>query len=129
VLPAFWAGRGARCLNSQAGPAIRHGVLMGLIVGRCGAEIVVCRKGRSIDLDIAAHIGLAVRKHRTALRLTQEELAGRADFDRTYIGQIEQGRRNPTMLSLERVAHALGLELDVLIATARDLAAGDADAV
>ena len=80
-------------------------------------------------MDIASHIGQAVRKHRQTLRLTQEELAGRADFDRTYIGQIEQGRRNPTMISLQRVAHALGLELDVLVATARDIAAESADAV
>lgn len=91
---------------------------------------MVCpSKGRTADLDIASYIGPAVRKHRSALRLTQEELAGRADFDRTYIGQIEQGRRNPTMVSLQRVAHALGLELDVLVATARDLAAEGADAV
>ncbi|MBC2668223.1 helix-turn-helix transcriptional regulator [Novosphingobium piscinae] len=80
-------------------------------------------------LDIASHIGHAVRRHRQVLRLTQEELAGRADLDRTYIGQIEQGRRNPTMISLQRVAHALGLELDVLVATARDIAAENADAV
>lgn len=80
-------------------------------------------------MDIAANIGLAVKRHRTALRLTQEELASRADFDRTYIGQIEQGRRNPTMVSLQRVAHALGLELDVLVATAREITAGNQDAV
>ena len=80
-------------------------------------------------MDIASFIGRAVRNHRIALRLTQEELASRADFDRTYIGQIEQGRRNPTMVSLQRVAHALGLELDVLVATARDLAAADSHAV
>lgn len=80
-------------------------------------------------MDIASFIGPAVKRHRLALRLTQEELAGRADFDRTYVGQIEQGRRNPTMISLQRVAHALGLELDVLVATARDLAAEDNHAV
>lgn len=92
-----------------------------------GTWFFAAKRGK--DLDIAAHIGHAVRKHRNALRLTQEELAARADFDRTYIGQIEQGRRNPTMVSLQRVAHALGLELDVLVATARDLAAGNDDAV
>lgn len=74
-------------------------------------------------MDIAAFIGQAVRKHRTSLRLTQEELGGRAALDRTYIGQVEQGRRNPTMVSLQKIAHALGVELDVLVATARDLAA------
>lgn len=73
-------------------------------------------------MDIAAFIGVAVRSHRQTLRLSQEELGGRAGLDRTYIGQVERGRRNPTMVSLQRIANALGIELDVLVATARDIA-------
>lgn len=76
------------------------------------------------DLDIAAFVGPAVRKHREVLRLSQEDLGARASLDRTYIGQVERGRRNPTMVSLQRISHALGIELDVLIATARELASG-----
>lgn len=75
-------------------------------------------------MDIAAFIGPAVRKHREVMRLSQEELGERAGVDRTYIGQVERGRRNPTMVSLQRIAHGLGLELDVLVASARELAAG-----
>lgn len=74
-------------------------------------------------MDIAAAIGPAVRKQRETIRLSQEELAERAGFDRTYIGQVERGKRNPTVQTLQRIAHGLGLELDVLVATARDLAA------
>ena len=58
------------------------------------------------------------------LRLSQEDLGYRASLDRTYIGQVERGKRNPTMVSLQRISHALGVELDVLVATARELAAG-----
>jgi transcriptional regulator with XRE-family HTH domain len=75
-------------------------------------------------LDIAASIGPAIRKHRETLRLSQEELGDRAGVDRTYIGQVERGRRNPTMVSLQRISHGLGVELDVLVATAREIAAG-----
>jgi transcriptional regulator with XRE-family HTH domain len=60
------------------------------------------------------------------MRLSQEELGERAGVDRTYIGQVERGRRNPTMVSLQRIAHGLGIELDVLVASARELAAGRA---
>ena len=60
-------------------------------------------------MDIAASIGPAIRKHREALRLSQEELGERAGVDRTYIGQVERGRRNSTMVSLQRIAHGLGV--------------------
>ncbi|MGO4571036.1 helix-turn-helix domain-containing protein [Microvirga sp. 2TAF3] len=86
--------------------------------------VFACITIRAVPLDIAASIGPAVRKHREILRLSQEELGDRAGLDRTYIGQVERGRRNPTMVSLQRIAHGLGIELDVLIATARELAAG-----
>ncbi len=75
-------------------------------------------------MDIAAYVGPAVRKHRETLRLSQEDLGARASLDRTYIGQVERGKRNPTMVSLQRISHALGVELDVLVATARELASG-----
>lgn len=75
-------------------------------------------------LDVAGSIGAAVRKHREILRLSQEELGERAGLDRTYISQVERSTRNPTMLSLQRIAHGLGIELDVLVASARDIAAG-----
>jgi len=78
----------------------------------------------SITLDIAAAIGPAVRRHRELVRLSQDELGARAGVDRTYVGQVERGRRNPTMVSLQRIAHGLGIELDVLVATAREIAAG-----
>lgn len=80
--------------------------------------------GSQLSLDIAAFIGAAIRRHRETLRLSQEELGDRAGLDRTYIGQVERGLRNPTMVSLQRIAHGLGIELDVLVATAREMAAG-----
>jgi transcriptional regulator with XRE-family HTH domain len=77
---------------------------------------------QGVGVDIASAIGSAVRQHREMLRLSQEELAGRASMDRTYIGGVERSKRNPTLISLQRIAHALGLELDVLVATAREIA-------
>ena len=51
--------------------------------------------------------GKAVRKYRTLLGLSQEELADRAAIHRTYIGGIERGERNPTLTMIRRLARAL----------------------
>ena len=39
----------------------------------------------------------------------QEDLAGKAESDRTYISNLERGRRNPSLLHLKRLAKALGV--------------------
>jgi transcriptional regulator with XRE-family HTH domain len=60
--------------------------------------------------------GDAVRKARTAAGLTQEELADRAGLDRSYIGGVERGDRNPTLSVIEKIAQGLGLTLAELFA-------------
>jgi transcriptional regulator with XRE-family HTH domain len=52
--------------------------------------------------------GLAVRARRQGLGLSQEELAARADLHRTYVGDIERGRRNVSLNNIRRLAAALG---------------------
>ena len=54
-------------------------------------------------------LGRFVRETRNAKGLTQEDLAGKADLDRTYISNLERGRRNPSLLHLKRLAKALGV--------------------
>lgn len=56
-----------------------------------------------------------VRKYRDAADLTQEELAEKAGLHRTYIGQVEQGRANPTIKSIDRIADALDVDPAVLL--------------
>lgn len=51
--------------------------------------------------------GHSVRKTRESLHFSQEDLAEKADLDRTYISGIERGRRNPSLLSILRIAGAL----------------------
>lgn len=74
-------------------------------------------------MNLAEHFGLAVRRHRELLRLSQEELAERAGLDRTYLSGVERSARNPTLEVMQRIASALGSDLDVVFATARELAA------
>ena len=61
-----------------------------------------------------AAFGLNVRKQREAKDLTQEILAEKASLDPTYISGIERGVRNPSMLSVLKVARALGTPLSRL---------------
>ena len=56
-----------------------------------------------------ASFGLNVRKRRESLDLTQLEAAERADLDPTYISGIERGFRNPSLISIARVAKALDI--------------------
>lgn len=67
-------------------------------------------------------IGNAVRTARKARALSQEDLADVCSLDRTYVSGIERGARNPTILSLWRIADALGVPLIQLIADAQEIA-------
>lgn len=48
-----------------------------------------------------------VRARREAQDLSQEQLAERADLDRTYISGVERGVRNLSLISVVRIAKAL----------------------
>lgn len=65
--------------------------------------------------DWRAIVGSNVRRLRKDRGLTQEQLAFEAQLDLTYIGGIERGRRNPSVLVLARVAAALNSELVELL--------------
>ena len=54
-------------------------------------------------------VGANVRRLRQAKGLTQEQLAFESEIDLTYLGGIERGRRNPSLLVLVRIASALSV--------------------
>ena len=56
---------------------------------------------------ILVALGIAIRTARTNLGLSQEVLAAEAELDRSYMGGIERGEHNLTVLNLVRVAKAL----------------------
>ena len=62
--------------------------------------------------------GQNVRRVRRLRGLTQEQLAFEANLDLTYVGGIERGNRNPSLLVMARLADALGVPLPKLLSQA-----------
>jgi len=60
-----------------------------------------------------------MRKVRKEKGFSQEELAARSSLHRTYIGAVERGERNITLLNAERIAKALGTSLQDLVSGER----------
>jgi len=60
-------------------------------------------------------LGLHVRQFRERSGVSQEELAHRADLDRTYVGGVERGERNLGTLNLLRLAAALNVPAATLL--------------
>ena len=63
-------------------------------------------------------LGEEVRACRTALGLSQENLADAADLHRNFIGLIERGQRNVTLLTLAAIAAALQISVAELVGRA-----------
>ncbi len=66
--------------------------------------------------DSRQQFGAAVRKLRLLRGLSQEELAEATGLHRTYIGGIERGERNPSLVNIVRLAAALRVSPSELVA-------------
>jgi transcriptional regulator with XRE-family HTH domain len=58
-------------------------------------------------MDIKQKVGARIRELRHQLGISQEALAYKADVDRTYMTDIENGRRNVSIENLEKIITAL----------------------
>lgn len=65
--------------------------------------------------DWRSIVGKNVRRLRQQKGLTQEQLAFEAKIDLTYVGGIERGRRNPSLMVMARIAQALSAPLTKLL--------------
>jgi transcriptional regulator with XRE-family HTH domain len=66
-------------------------------------------------MDMRELVGRNVKRIREGKGLTQEKLAELSGFSQQYISGLEQGRRNPTIVTLYELATALGVShLDLL---------------
>jgi len=64
-----------------------------------------------MEMDIRISVGNKIKELRKERNLSQEDLALLSGLDRTYINSVENGRRNISIISLEKIANGLGVKI------------------
>lgn len=64
-----------------------------------------------VSAMILKDFGNIIRKFRKKRGFSQEELSFRAELHRTYIGMIERGEKNITLMNIEKIANALNVKI------------------
>ncbi|AEV32444.1 putative transcriptional regulator [Owenweeksia hongkongensis DSM 17368] len=67
------------------------------------------------DFEFLLSFGKSLRDRRIKKNLSQEKLAAEAGLHRTYIGALERGEKNVSLLNLKRLADTFGIELHELL--------------
>lgn len=62
-----------------------------------------------MENNLSSCIRSVIKKYRLNINLSQEQLADKAELDRTYISGFERGVRNITLQSLEKILNGLNL--------------------
>jgi transcriptional regulator with XRE-family HTH domain len=62
-------------------------------------------------MDIRKKVGTRIKELRQELKLTQESLAFKAEVDKTYLNEVENGKRNVSVVNLEKVILALEVSI------------------
>ncbi len=62
-------------------------------------------------MDVRRKIGGRIKGLRNKANISQMELALLADLDRTYITSVENGKRNISIVNIEKIANALNITL------------------
>ncbi|MDD3480692.1 MAG: helix-turn-helix transcriptional regulator [Patescibacteria group bacterium] len=65
--------------------------------------------------DFAIRLGKRLREVRTTHKLSQEELAHRAGYYRTYVGHVETAKYSPSVHTMWRFAKAMDMDLGELL--------------
>jgi transcriptional regulator with XRE-family HTH domain len=65
--------------------------------------------------DILIKFGDKIRELRKEKGLSQEQLSFKAGLHRTYIGMIERGEKNITLVNIEKIANALDASINDLL--------------
>jgi transcriptional regulator with XRE-family HTH domain len=62
-------------------------------------------------MNIKVNFGLRLKELRQSRQLSQEALANKADLDRTYVTDVENGRRNISIENIEKLVKALEISI------------------
>lgn len=61
-------------------------------------------------MDVVEILGRNVRHYRQLRGMTQEQVGLSIDMERSYVSDLERGKRNPSVRAVGRLAEALGVE-------------------
>jgi len=61
-------------------------------------------------MSIKVKVGQRIKELRNQIGISQEALANKADIDRTYVTDVENGRRNISIENLEKLVNALEIQ-------------------
>ena len=64
-------------------------------------------------MDIREKIGQRIKAIREEKELSQKDISYAADLDRSYIASVENGKRNVSIVNIEKIAHALKVSVHV----------------
>ena len=65
--------------------------------------------------DSSKKLGENLKKLRTRKKMSQGDISRKLGVDRAYISSIENGRMNPTLSTLEKLAEAMGINSSELL--------------
>jgi transcriptional regulator with XRE-family HTH domain len=66
-------------------------------------------------MDIRKQFGKKLKELRLKQGLSQEKLAELCNLHRTYISSVERGKRNISLLNIEKIAKALNVDPNILL--------------
>jgi transcriptional regulator with XRE-family HTH domain len=69
----------------------------------------------AVKEEVKRRFGARLRQVRKSRKLSQEKVALLAGIDRSYLGGIERGENNVSLINIERIAAALGVEAAELL--------------
>ncbi len=64
---------------------------------------------------LLSKIGLRIKELRNQTGLSQEDFAPKCGLDRTYLSDVERGRRNISVINLSKIAKALKVKPSILL--------------
>lgn len=65
--------------------------------------------------DSVIKLGMAIKRVREQKKMSQGDICRATGFDRAYMSNIEAGKGNPTLVTIEKIASALGVPIDKLL--------------
>ncbi len=70
------------------------------------------------EKSLLIKVGQRIRQLRLKSGMSQEKLAFASDLDRTYVGSVERGERNISVINLNKISVALNIDSFELLKTA-----------